>query len=134
MPQHAPSFQPFAWRWVFISMALFVVLELIMGEGLAHILAGGAISDGTNMLLRNGLQLVAFFLGGLVIGVVSPKLRLVEPALGAVGCMLLILVLTWMTPVRFFGFGGAKLLAACTVSFFTALAGAITGERITGNL
>ncbi len=128
------SVQPFAWRWVFLSMAVFIVLELILGEGLAHLLHGRLLSDGTSLLLRNGLQLAAFFGGGALIGVVSPKLRLVEPALGAVGCMLLIVVLTWMTPLRFYGFGGAKLLAACAVSFVVALAGAWAGERLTGNV
>lgn len=126
--------QPFAWRWVFGSMVLFVVLELILGEGMAHLLSGRVLSDGTHLLLRNGLQLAAFFTGGAVIGVVSPKLRLIEPALGAVGCMGLIVVMTWMTPLRFYGFGGVKLFAACAVSFVVALAGAWIGERVMGNL
>jgi hypothetical protein len=126
--------QPFAWRWVFASMALFVGLELIMGEGMAQLLSGRVLSDGTGMLLRNGLQLAAFFLGGLIIGVVSPKLRLIEPAIGAVGCMVLIVVLTWMTPLRFYGFGGVKLLAACAVSFGVALSGVWVGERVMGNV
>ena len=102
--------------------------------GMAHLLAGRVLSDGTSLLMRNGLQLVAFFSGGAIIGVVSPKLRLIEPALGAVGCMALIVVMTWMTPIRFYGYGGAKLLAACTVSFVVALAGAWVGERIMGNV
>ena len=48
--------------------------------------------------------------------------------------MALIVVMTWMTPIRFYGYGGGKLLAACTVSFVVALAGAWVGERLTGNL
>ena len=130
----ASKVQPFAWRWAFASMVLFVALELVMGEGMSHLLAGRTLSDGTHLLLRNGLQLAAFFSGGVIIGVVSPKLRLLEPALGAVGCIGLIVVMTWMTPLRFYGFGGVKLFAACAVSFVVALAGAWVGERVTGNL
>ncbi len=126
--------QPFAWRWVFASMMLFIALELALGEGMAHLLAGRVLSDGTSLLMRNGLQLAAFFTGGAIIGVVSPKLRLLEPALGAVGCMVLIVVMTWMTPIRFYGYGGVKLFAACVVSFGVALAGAWIGERVMGNV
>lgn len=129
-----PPVQPFAWRWVAGSMVVFVVLELLLGEGLAHLLDGRVLSDGTGLLLRNGLQLVAFFGGGALIGVVSPKLRLIEPALGAVGCIGLILVMTWMTPLRFYGYGGVRLVAACGVSFAAALAGAWVGERLSGNV
>ncbi len=129
-----PHIQPFAWRWVFGSMVIFIVLELAMGEGMARVLEGRVLSDGTGMLLRNGLQLAAFFIGGLTIGVVSPKLRLIEPALGAAGCMLFIGALTWMTPVRFYSFGGIQLIVACAVSFVVALAGAWMGERVMGNI
>ena len=133
-PDSAPKVQPFAWRWVFGSMFLFIALELALGEGMAHLLAGRVLSDGTSLLMRNGLQLAAFFMGGLIIGVVSPRLRLLEPALGAVGCIGVIVVMTWMTPLRFYGFGGVKLVAACTVSFGVALVGAWIGERIMGNI
>jgi len=133
-PDVSSKIQPFAWRWVFGSMVLFIVLELLMGEWMAHVLAGRVLSDGTGMLLRNGLQLAAFFSGGTIIGVVSPKLRLIEPAIGAVGCMALIVALTWMTPLRFYGFGGVKLVAACVMSFGVALAGAWVGERVMGNV
>lgn len=126
--------QPFAWRWVFTSMFLFLALELVLGEGMTHLLEGRTLSDGTALLMRNGLQIAAFFIGGAVIGIVSPKLRLLEPALGAVGCMGLVVVMTWMTPLQFYGYSGLKLLAACVVSFTVALAGAWIGERLTGNL
>lgn len=134
MPNPELAVRPFAWRWVFASMVLFLVLELALGEGLAHLLSGRVLSDGTSLLFRNGLQLVAFFAGGAIIGVVSPGLRLIEPALGAVGCMALIVVMTWMTPIRFYGYGGTKLLAACAVSFVVAMAGAWVGERVMGNV
>ena len=45
--------RPFAWRWVFASMVLFLVLELALGEGLAHLLSGRVLSDGTGLLMRN---------------------------------------------------------------------------------
>lgn len=130
----ASKVQPFAWRWVFGSMFIFVVLEVILGEGLANLLQGRVLSHGTGLLLRNGLQLVAFFGGGMLIGVVSPRIRLLEPALGAVGCIVLIVVMTWMTPLRFYGFGGVRLFAACVVSFLVAIAGAWIGERLMGNV
>ena len=133
-PDSTSKVQPFAWRWVFGSMLLFIVLELALGEGMAHLLSGRVLSDGTSLLMRNGLQLSAFFMGGAIIGVVSPRLRILEPALGAVGCMGLIVVMTWMTPLRFYGFGGVKLVAACAMSFGVALAGAWIGERIMGNV
>jgi len=130
----ASKVQPFAWRWVFGSMFIFVLLELLLGEGLARVLQGRVLSHGTGLLLQNGLQLLAFFGGGLLIGVVSPRIRLLEPALGAVGCILLILVMTWMTPIHFYGFGGMRLLAACVVSFVVAISGAWIGERMMGNV
>ncbi len=131
---NASKVQPFAWRWVLGSMIVFVVLEVSLGAGLASLLDERMLSHGTGLLLRNGLQMVAFFGGGLFIGVVSPRIRLLEPALGAVGCILLILVMTWMTPIHVYGFGGTRLLAACVVSFVVAISGAWLGERMMGNV
>jgi hypothetical protein len=69
-----------------------------------------------------------------VIGLISPRLRLWEPAVGAALSVGLTLVFTWFTPITFVHYSGGRLLLGSGLAFLLALAGARTGERLMGNL
>ena len=86
------------------------------------------------MVLQGVLNLLSFFVGGVVIGVVSPGLRIDEPAVGAFLSVGLLLVVTLFTPYSFISFSLTKLLLGGGIAFALALSGAKLGERITGKL
>jgi hypothetical protein len=121
--------QPFSWVWVFISMALFVGSELVLGGLVGGLLVGRFTSIGLRFMLQGVLYLISFFAGGLVIGVISPRVRILEPAVGAALTVALMLTVTIFTPYSFIHFSTSKLLVGGAM----ALTGARLGERLTGN-
>jgi hypothetical protein len=113
-------------------MAAFVGIELVLGALVGEVLLGNAFSLNLRFLLQGLLNVVSYFLGGLLIGVVSPGLRLREPAVGAFLAVALMFALTALTPFRFIGATGWKLVVGGGIAFVLALAGAALGERLTG--
>lgn len=132
--QSYPPVQPFSWRWVTVSVVVYVVVELVLGGFLADVLAGRLASPGTDFALRQGLQVGAFVIGGFGIGLFSPRLRLLEPAVGAAISILIIAVMTLFTPLRLYGYSPGGLAVACFLAFGCAMVGAWFGERLAGNL
>lgn len=129
-----PPVQPFSWLWVGISMVVYVVVELLLGGLLAGVMAGRMASPGTEFALRQMLQVGAFLVGGFGVGLVSPRLRLLEPAVGAALAIVVIGILTLFTPLRMYGYSSGGLLLAAALAFGCGLVGAWFGERLAGNL
>jgi hypothetical protein len=78
-------------------------------------------------------NLSAYFVGGLVIGFVSPGIRLYEPAVGAFLAVAGTLMLTVFSPYAFLAFSTQKLIIGGIIAFVLALSGAQLGERLAGN-
>ncbi|MCH2205823.1 MAG: hypothetical protein MK132_08130 [Lentisphaerales bacterium] len=123
----------FSKKWMWFSFAIFIVLEICVGAVLGEIIAGTYKSHNMRFMLQGLLHVGSFFLGGLIIGFISPGIRLVEPAVAAALAILVISLLTFFTPYRFFHFSLGKLIIAGTIAFFLALKGAQIGERLSGN-
>jgi hypothetical protein len=83
--------------------------------------------------LQGLLNLVSYFIGGLIIGLISPGLRIHEPAAGAFLSVTLMLSLTLFTPYSFIRFSLTKMLIGGAIAFWLALLGARLGEKIAGN-
>jgi len=125
--------EPLSWTWVLASAGLFVLTEVLLGMVVGKLVVGRYLSISTSFLVQGLLNLASYFVGGFVIGVVSPGIRTLEPALGAALCVALMLAVTLFTPYSFIRFDGLKLLLGGFIAFFLALAGAQLGERLMGN-
>jgi hypothetical protein len=124
--------QPFSKKWMFGSMASFITVELILG-GMVGSWVGGYMSISLRFMLQGLLHIVSFFIGGLIIGLVSPGIGIFEPAVGAFLSVSAMLILTIFTPYSFIHFSLTKLLIGGAIAFALALYGARIGEKLAGN-
>ncbi len=124
--------QPFSRKWMFGSMATFIVVELILG-GLVGSFVGSFMSISLRFMLQGLLHLISFFCGGLIIGLVSPGIRVFEPAVAAFLSVAVMVILTIFTPYSFIHFSLSKLLIGGAIAFVLALLGARFGEKLAGN-
>ena len=125
--------RPFSKTWMFASMGIFIVVELLLGGLIGDVLIGRYMSMSLQFLSQGLLHIVSFFVGGFIVGLVSPGLRVHEPAAGAFLSVSLMLALSVFTPYRMIQFSLTKMLIGGVIAFCLALAGARLGERITGN-
>jgi hypothetical protein len=126
--------RPFSWKWVLISIAVFMATEALLGWLVGEFLVGRYISAPGDFRVQGILYLVSYFVGGFVVGVISPGLRLWEPAVGAFFSVASSLLIAVFMPLRFFQFSTWKLLIGGAIAFALALTGAELGEKLTGNL
>jgi len=124
----------FSWKWVGASMVVFITFELLLGGLLGKIVAGSYRSLSLNFALQGALNLTSYFVGGLFIGVVSPRVRIDEPAAGAFFSVALMLCMALFTPYSFIHFSFTKLIFGGAIAFVLALTGARIGEKITGRI
>ena len=125
--------QPFSKKWVIASTAIFVAVELFLGGLIGNIVVGTVMSLNLRVMLQGLLNLLSFFIGGFIIGLISPGIRIWEPAVGAFLSVSLMLCLSFFTPYSFIQFSLTKMLIGGGIAFFLALAGARMGEKVAGN-
>jgi hypothetical protein len=126
--------KPFSFTWMLVSMGVFVGVELILGGLVGTYLTGRYMSHNLSFMLQGLLNLSSYFLGGLLVGVISPGIRIREPATGAALAIGAMFTLTVFTPYSFMRFSGAKLIIGGVIAYVLALSGARIGEKLTGNL
>jgi len=115
------------------SMLIYITVEVVLGIWVGSVVAGRFISVSLSFMLQGLLNLASYFVGGLIIGLISPGLRVYEPAAGAFLAVGLMLLLSFFTPYRFIQFSMTKMLIGGGIAFLLALAGARLGERLSGN-
>jgi len=125
--------RPISWLWVGISTLVFMVLELGLGGFVADLLADRQVSHMLSLRIELLLSLVSFLGGGLIIGVISPGLRLLEPAIGAAITVVFTFFIAFFTPITFFAAEPGRMFVGGAIAFGLALFGAHVGERLTGN-
>ena len=125
--------QEFSWKWVALSFAVFVVSESIIGAVIGQYVVGQYVSHNLQFLMQGLCNVGSYFVGGLLIGMVSPGIRIYEPAAGAFLAVAGTLILTVFSPFTFLAFSMPKMLVGGAIAFFLALTGAKLGERVTGN-
>ena len=69
----------FEWKWAFLSAAIYLVLQAVILIGLQFVISSYD-PIGLNGLL---ISVAVWFVGGILVGVVSPGKTFVEPAVGA---------------------------------------------------
>ena len=123
---------PFSQFWLFVSMAIFIVIELIIGGLVGEYLIGRYLSISLSFTLQGLLNLSAYLIGGFIIGLISPKVRIAEPALGAFLSVGVMLMMSFFTPFVFIQFSIIRWLIGGLIAAFLAFLGAELGERLTG--
>ncbi len=128
-----PTYLSFSKKWMFVSMVIFISVELFVGGLIGNFVVGRYMSISLRFMLQGLLNLVSFFIGGFIIGLISPGIRIHEPAVGAFLSVAIMLCLSIFTPYSFIQFSFTKMLMGGVVAFFLALAGARLGEKVAGN-
>jgi hypothetical protein len=126
---------PFSTRWVVASVLIYTAMEIGIALFLAPaIFAGRLASPMLQMRMQMIMHLASFYVGGVVVGVISPGVRLTEPALGAFFAVMIVFLMSFFMPHSFMHFDLTKILVGGGIGFGLGLAGAWTGERIMGNV
>lgn len=120
--------------WVLYSLIIFIVVELFLGGFVGQIVVGRFVPHTLTYLIEVILILSSFFVGGAIIGLVSPKIRILEPAIAAFLCVLLTLSISFFSPYAFMGFTWTKVAIGGGIAFFLAWFGAYLGEKISAKM
>jgi hypothetical protein len=120
--------------WIIISLVIFIAIELFLGGFVGPLISGRFIGHVFFMKIEMILMLISYFFGGLIVGLISPDIRIVEPAVGAGLAVFFTCAYSFFTPVRFYGFSIDRVLLGAIIAFVLALVGADLGERIAARL
>lgn len=123
-----------SWAWMFYSLAVFIVTELVLGGIVGKLVIGSLVPHVLSYTIEAVLILTAFFVGGAIIGLFSPKVRVLEPALGAFLCVLLTLSISFFSPYSFMRFSWIKLAIGGGCAFLLAFFGARFGEKVSARM
>ncbi|MHB8876479.1 MAG: hypothetical protein ACYC8T_22520 [Myxococcaceae bacterium] len=126
--------RPFSAAWTAVSVALFLAVELFIGTWVGPMVIGKYVSPMFHMQLQMAMHLASFYVGGIAVGILSPGVRLKEPAVGAFISVALVLLMSVFMPMSYFHFDLGKLLLGGGIAFILALAGAFSGEKLMGNV
>lgn len=120
--------------WILSSVVIFIAVEIFLGGFVGPIISGRLISHVLYIKIELLLMLGSYFLGGLIVGLISPGVRIFEPAVGAALAVLLTFAYSFFTPYHFYGFATNRALIGAGIAFALALLGADCGERIAARL
>jgi hypothetical protein len=122
------------WKWIAIGTVVMVALSLIAGIILALVL-GSQIKDATNVqnVTLSGGQLVliavinilAYAIGGFIVGVRSAGRTIIEPGISAAIAVLIALLISG-------NFTVVNLIAGGLIPFVAGVVGGWLGERRQG--
>jgi hypothetical protein len=126
--------RPFSTAWTLVSIVLFLAIELLIGTWLAPLIVGAYVSPMFHLQVQMLMHLVSFYLGGVFVGVLSPGIRMKEPAVGAFISVGVVFIMSFFMPSMFIAFTPSKVLVGGGIAFVLALMGAYSGEKFMGNV
>lgn len=127
--------QPFSTWWMIASVLIFTGMEIAIAIVLAPaIFAGRLASPMLQMRLQMIMHLASFLVGGIFVGVISPRVRMMEPAVGAFIAVALVFLMSVFMPHSFFHWDWTKIFIGGGIAFGLALFGAYTAEKWMGNV
>jgi hypothetical protein len=124
------------WKWIGIGVAIMVVLNLIASLILGMVLGSeleGVTSpeevqlSGGQVLLAAVLNILAFAIGGFIVGVKSAGRTILEPGISAAIAVLIALLISG-------NFSILNIIAGGIVPFVAGVAGGWLGERRQGSV
>lgn len=124
--------RPFSFKWTAASIVIFMITEAVLGWWLGSWIFGSSLPG--QFRGQAVLHIGSYFVGGLIVGVVSPGVRIHEPAIGAFLAAAGSLLLAVFVPLSFFRVTTWQLLLAGALACALALWGARLGERMTGTI
>lgn len=116
-------------NWVVISYIVFISSELFLGGFVAKIIEGKFVGHVAHFRLEAILILSSYLIGGFIVGLLSPRVRVTEPAIGAALAVVTTFLITFFSPFSFLTFKSVRVLIGGVIAFFLALAGARAGEK-----
>lgn len=135
MPGTLDDGRPFSGGWMAFSIFVFCAVEIFIGGFLGDIIHGTYRSMALDYKVQMLLILVSYFLGGVVVGVFSPGVRILEPAVGAFFSVLLVFLMRFFVPHFWFRHTSFTQLAiGGIIAAVLAYYGAKLGEKVTGNI
>jgi hypothetical protein len=126
--------RPFSTAWLLASVTLFLAAELLIGTWLGPLIVGRYVSPAFHFQVQGLMHLASFWLGGFAVGLLSPGIRLLEPALGAFVSVVAAFSLSVFLPHTYLQFDLKKILLGGGIAVVLALFGAYTAERVMGNV
>ncbi len=110
------------WKWVFISMGIYFVAQIVVSLvfGVFTVL-----TFGLGFILFLVLKPVTYFIGGYITGRLSPGITIREPAIGAAAASV---AGALFDSSRVIGPRIVGVIIAALIAYFTALIGARIGE------
>ncbi|PCI38164.1 MAG: hypothetical protein COB53_05155 [Elusimicrobia bacterium] len=116
--------------WVGISFCVFIVAELFLGGLVAHMIAGKFVGHVAKLRLETILILLSYLFGGFIVGALSPRVRVTEPAIGAALAVMTTFLISFFSPFAFLTFKSGRVLVAGVIAFCLAVTGARLGEKL----
>ena len=126
--------RPFSMAWMFASVALYLGSELTIGTWLGPLVVGKYVSPMFHLQLQMMMHLGAFYLGGFLVGLLSPGVRLQEPAVAAFLSVVVVFMISFFMPTFFYPFSMGRMVIGGLIALVLALAGAYSGEKMMGNI
>ena len=126
--------RPFSMGWMFTSVGLFLASELVIGTWIGPLVLGKYVSPMFHLQLQMMMHLGSFYLGGLLVGIISPGIRLKEPAVAAFLSVVLVFMISFFMLTYWYPFSMDRMLVGGVIAMLIALAGAYSGEKVMGNI
>lgn len=126
--------RPFSTAWMLASVGLFLGCELIIGTWIGPMVLGKYVSPMFHLQLQMMMHLASFYLGGFLVGLISPGVRLQEPAAAAFLSVGVVFMISFFMPTFFYPFSLGRMLVGGVIALLLALAGAYSGEKVMGNI
>jgi hypothetical protein len=127
--------QAFSWAWVIAAVLIITAMEIgiaivISPALLASRLASRMVQLRLDMLMHLG----SFLLGGWLVGIISPRVRMWEPAVGAAIAVIIVFLMSFFLPHSYLRWDWSKIFVGGGIAFGLALVGAYTAEKWMGNV
>ena len=126
--EHARRYQQddFEWKWALAASAVYMTIQAVILIALPMVISSFD-PQGIKGLL---LSVVVWFVGGIVVGVVSPGKTFIEPAVGALIAAPPTLIYLAMTTPEGFQPTPLAYVVTAMLGIMIALFGAFIGEKI----
>lgn len=125
------TLKKFSWGWMLSSLVVFIFAEIAIAGLFEANLFVSFIPHSFRYLVEVVSFALSFLIGGLVVGLISPSVRVLEPAIAAfISVILLLSSGGFFTPNGFANFSIMKMLVGGSIASALAAYGAILGEKI----
>jgi stress response protein SCP2 len=124
------SIKRFSWAWMLASLVVFIITEIGIAGLFQTNLFWSFIPQSFRFLVEIVSFSISFLVGGMIVGLVSPSIRVLEPAIAAFFSVIILLSNGFFTAHGFADFSLIKMLIGGSVAFALAMSGARLGEAM----